>query len=111
MDLGKKIRQRRLELDMTLEEVGNIVGVSKSTVQKWETGDIENMRRDKIVLLAKALKVSPLFIMGMEEKEEKEKKHKPKTIAAHLPEGVELTKKEQKELNDYIQFLLSKRDK
>lgn len=107
MNLGKKIRERRLELDMTLEEVGNIVGVSKSTVQKWETGDIENMRRDKIVLLAKALKVSPLFIMGMEE----EKKQKPKTIAAHLPEGVELTEEEQKELKHYIDFLLSRRKK
>ncbi len=71
MNLGNKLKQRRLELDMTLEEVGNIVGVSKSTVQKWETGDIENMRRDKIALLAKALKVSPLFIMGIEEEKEK----------------------------------------
>lgn len=70
MDLGDKIKQRRLELDLTLEEVGNIVGVSKSTVMKWETGYIENMKRDKIVLLAKALKVSPLWIMGLEENDE-----------------------------------------
>lgn len=52
---------------MTLEEVGKIVGVRKSTVQKWETGDIENMRRDKIVMLAIALKISPLFIVGIED--------------------------------------------
>ena len=52
---------------MTLEEIGDSVGVSKSTVMKWETGYIENMRKDKIVLLAKALKVSPLWILGLEE--------------------------------------------
>lgn len=111
MDLGGKLKQRRLELNMTLEEVGNIVGVSKSTVMKWETGDIENMRRDKIALLAKALKVSPLFIMGIEneEKSTREEQAKPNTVAAHLPEGVELTEKEQEELNDYIQFILSRR--
>jgi len=36
---------------------------------------------------------------------------KPTTIAAHLPEGVELTEEEQDQLNDYIQFLLSRRKK
>ena len=40
------------------------VGVSEATISRWESGDIANMRRDKIVLLSKALKVSPSFIMG-----------------------------------------------
>jgi len=35
----------------------------------------------------------------------------PTTIAAHLPEGIELTEEEQKQLNDYIEFLLSRRKK
>jgi repressor LexA len=35
---------------------------------KWESGFIENMRRDKVALLAQALKVSPLWIMGIEDK-------------------------------------------
>jgi len=34
-----------------------------------------------------------------------------KTIANHLPEGVELTGEEQEQLNSYIQLLLSKRKK
>ncbi|MGI6558594.1 MAG: transcriptional repressor LexA [Limnochordia bacterium] len=67
MDLGDKIKARRLELGLTLEDVGDLVGVSKSTVAKWETGYIENMRRDKIALLAQALRVSPLWILGMED--------------------------------------------
>lgn len=64
---GQKLKNRRLELNLTLEEVGNIVGVTKSTVRKWETGAIENMKRDKISLLAKALQVSPEFITGTED--------------------------------------------
>ncbi len=67
MEIKDKLAERRKELGLTLEEVGEIVGVGKSTVRKWETGDIENMKRDKIALLAKALKVSPSFIMGIEE--------------------------------------------
>ena len=55
MNIGELIRNRRTELNFTLEEVGDMVGVSKSTVKKWEDGYISNMKRDKIALLAKAL--------------------------------------------------------
>lgn len=67
--MENRLKDRRLELGLTLEEVGDIVGVGKSTVRKWENGIIENMKRDKIVLLAKALKVSPVFVMNAEEDE------------------------------------------
>lgn len=63
MELGKIIETRRKELKLSLEEVGKAVGVGKSTVKKWETGAIANMRRDKIALLAEKLKLDPaLFI-------------------------------------------------
>jgi len=35
-------------------------------VQRWESGLIENMRRDKIALLAKALNTTPIFILGLD---------------------------------------------
>lgn len=70
MNLGERIKKRRLDLELTLENVGEVVGVRKSTVMKWESGAIESMRQDKIALLAKALKVSPLWIMGLEESNE-----------------------------------------
>lgn len=67
MDIGKMVKWRRIELGLTLEQVGNLVGVSKSTVKKWEDGYISNMGRDKIALLAKALKISPVsLILGDE---------------------------------------------
>jgi len=57
------LKNRRLELNLTLEDVGNYVGVGKSTVRKWENGDITNMKRDKIVSLSKILKLDPLEII------------------------------------------------
>mgnify|MGYP001126388426 FL=1 len=69
MEIKDKIKQRREELGLTLEEVGNIVGVGKSTVRKWETGDIANMRRDKIAKLAVALRTSPAYLLGYDETE------------------------------------------
>ena len=65
-DIGKIIHTQRIALGLTLEEVGNAVGVGKSTVKKWEDGFISNMKRDKIALLANVLQVSPVtFITGV----------------------------------------------
>lgn len=61
------LKERRLQLGLTLEEVGKMVGVGKSTVRKWENGVIGNMGRDKISRLAEALRVSPLFIMNIDD--------------------------------------------
>ena len=67
MDLKDKILAPRQELGLTLEDVAKVVGVGKSTVRKWETGYIENMRRDKIAKLAEALHTTPAYLMGWEE--------------------------------------------
>lgn len=67
MNIGNIIKNKRLELGLTLEELGNEIGVGKSTVRKWENGMIENMGRDKIYLLAKALYISPLTLLGIDE--------------------------------------------
>lgn len=67
MDLGDKIKALRIKQGLTLEEVGNRVGVGKSTVRKWESGKIANMRRDKIASLANALNVSPAYLMGWDD--------------------------------------------
>lgn len=65
MNIGKLIRDRRNELNLTLEDVGNAVGVTKSTVKKWEDGFISNMKRDKLAELAKVLQLDPVvFITG-----------------------------------------------
>ncbi len=64
MEIKDIIKKRREELNLTYEQLGNMVGVGKSTVRKWETGMIENMRRDNIIALSKALNISPAEIMG-----------------------------------------------
>ena len=70
-DMARKIKELRKEKGLTLEEVANKVGVGKSTVRKWETGMIANMRRDKIAALAMALGTTPMYLMGWEEEQKK----------------------------------------
>lgn len=67
MDFKDKIKYLRLNLGATLEEIGNAVGVSKATVKRWESGEIANIRRDKIYKLAVALHTTPSYLMGWDE--------------------------------------------
>ncbi len=67
MEIGEKIQARRKELGLTLQAVGDACGVTKSTVQKWETGHIANMRRDRLMCLAQILEVPIDFILGGEQ--------------------------------------------
>lgn len=66
-DLSQKIRDLRAKHGLTLEQVAQQVGVGRSTVRKWETGIIENMRRDKIAKLATALHTTPAYLMGWDD--------------------------------------------
>lgn len=61
--IGGMIHERRIALGMTLEDVGNAVGVTKSTVRKWEKGMIKNMGRDKLAALARVLEINPAALV------------------------------------------------
>jgi repressor LexA len=65
--MAQRIKSLRQDRGLTLEQVADVVGVGKSTVRKWETGMIANMRRDKIASLAKALGTTPEYLMGWNE--------------------------------------------
>ena len=63
MELSEKLLFLRKQKGLTLEDVARHVGVGKSTVKKWESGAIKNMRRDKIQKLAECLGVTPAYLM------------------------------------------------
>ena len=67
MDFKDKIKFNREKLGYTLEELSKLVGVSAPTIQRYESGEIKNVRRDKIAKLAKALDVTPSYLMGWED--------------------------------------------
>lgn len=64
------IRNRRIELGLTMKEVAAAVGVSEGTVSRWEAGNISNMKRNRITALAKVLNIQPSIIMGFDEDED-----------------------------------------
>ena len=69
MDLKTIIANKRNELGLTLEDVAKICNVSISTVKRWESGEIVDIKRDKVVKLAQALHTTPAYLMGWEDED------------------------------------------
>ena len=55
MEIGQKIKDARLAKGLTQEELGNIVGLQKSAIAKYEKGRVVNIKRSTLQKLAKAL--------------------------------------------------------
>lgn len=66
MEFNQLVKKRRIELGLTMEDLARRVGVSKATIQRWESGEIKNVRHDKITKLSDALETTPSYLMGWE---------------------------------------------
>ena len=64
MNIGQRIHQARKSKGMTMEELGQIVGVGKTAVSKYESGIITNIPSSKIEAIAQVLDVAPSYLMG-----------------------------------------------
>lgn len=69
MNIGEKIKEARLEKGLTLQELGEKVGLSQATLSKYETGDIKNIPNTRLKQLSKALDVKISYFL--EEKKDK----------------------------------------
>lgn len=70
--IGERIREERQNIGYTLEKLANEIGVTPSTILKYENGSI-NIPSDKIEKLSIALKTTPAYLMGWEDKSEEVK--------------------------------------
>ena len=59
METKDFLKSRRIELGLSQLDIAKMVGVSEATVSRWESGNIANMKRDRIRKLAAALQVDP----------------------------------------------------
>ena len=67
MTIGERIKEKRLEKRMSLEDLANVANVARQTIYKYENNIITNIPTDKIEAIANALGVSPSYLMGWED--------------------------------------------
>lgn len=64
MDIGKRIQDRRKELNLSVEEIARRLDKNRTTVYRYEKGDIENLPLETLKPLAEILQTTPAYIMG-----------------------------------------------
>ncbi len=69
-EVGNRIKKARQRLNLTLNELGNKVGLTKSTVKRYEDGEIANLTVDTLKTFAQALEVDPGYLMGLKDYED-----------------------------------------
>ena len=67
--MGERIRMLREQHGLTMEALGNMLGIKKAAINKYENGSVENIKRSTIKEMARIFGVSPCFLMWGEEME------------------------------------------
>lgn len=80
VEVGQRIRERRQELGKTLQDVAMSVGVQSSTIQRYESGKIDKMKRPVVDAIGAALCVSPTWLLGESENPDNVKMNKKKEL-------------------------------
>ena len=69
MTIGERIKQRRTELGLSVDEVAEKLGKNRATVYRYESNEIENLPVGTLEPLAKILETTPAQLMGWDDNE------------------------------------------
>lgn len=72
MTIGERIKQRRKELGMTVDELAVKLNKNRATIYRYESNQIESLPAHILKPLSTALNVSAEYLMGWSEEEESE---------------------------------------
>lgn len=72
MEIGNRIKARRLELKMSADSLAKLIGKDRSTVYRYESGGISKLSADMLEPLADALQTTPAYLIGLDRTEESE---------------------------------------
>lgn len=69
-EITKRLKELRLKNGYTLAELAELINVKEATVQRYESGEIKNLKHDTVVKLAEILHCTPSYLMGWEDETE-----------------------------------------
>lgn len=65
-EMGRRIQQKREEMELTQEQLGKKLGVSRQTIYKWEAGDVKHFDRSYVAKMADIFHCSAAWLMGLD---------------------------------------------
>ena len=69
MTIGNKIKQRRKALGMSVDELARRIGKDRSTIYRYESGDIESIPVAILDPIGQALDIEPRYFLGWDEQD------------------------------------------
>ncbi len=105
MTTGERIKNRRKELDITADELAHRIGVSRSTVFRYESGYIEKLPINNLEPIARALHTTVDYLMGWDDSASKPRSQE-NTISLIGRDGTKITKTYSDEQMETIRRLL-----
>lgn len=66
--LNERIKEMRTKRGYTLLYVAEQLGIKEATMQRYESGEIKNIKHETITKLAEVFSCSPAYLMGWEDK-------------------------------------------
>lgn len=109
MEIGQKIKKARLERGLTQQELGDIVGVQKSAIAKYENGRVVNIKRSTLQKIAKALNIRPSELLFADTPKEAANLHARIITDFELMETIKdyylLSEENQRMIRDLIRSL------
>lgn len=96
MTIGERIKQRRIELGLSVDEVAEKLGKNRATVYRYESNEIENLPVGTLEPLAKILETTPAQLMGWDD--EKQDESYRKIFAHNLNRFLEINGKNQADI-------------
>lgn len=70
MTTGERIKLRRKELGLSADKLAEAIGVSRSTMFRYENGYIEKLPINNLVPLARALNTTVGYLMGWDDEKD-----------------------------------------
>lgn len=106
--VGNRIKRLRKARKISVNEIAVKIGVSRSNFYRYESDEIEKMPYTTLVPIAKALGVSPAYLLTGKESDPNNFNELVIRIKSQVGD-VEFTDIELTEIVTYIEFILMKR--
>lgn len=78
MGMSERIKERRIAMGFTQEELAGKLGLQKSAIAKYENGRVENIKRSVIQSMSEILETAPSYLMGWDDLPEVDPEHPSK---------------------------------